>query len=90
MKVESLQDYLILLGLHALSIKNMVALQAKATRLGILEADELEAAQTIRHLSDRLVTAMSDQCHLVGLRVPEGWDGIMQEIKEKLTIKETP
>lgn len=84
MEITSLEQYTMLLGIHAAALTTLHEIQRVSCNNGMLDDDEIELARTIMHEIQRLLTTMDDQCHAVGARFPGGWEGIKSSIINKL------
>lgn len=84
MQIETLEDYLIALGLIGAQLQVLQELQKRVLRIGILLDDEAEQVETIDYQIKKICASIESQLRLVSERNPDGWKETLEKIKGKL------
>lgn len=87
--VQSLEDYLIHLGVLAVSLRSMAELHKLCVKRGIFNDDEIENARTVVYEIQRIFIVINDQIGLVTSRTGQEWEDILKEVVESLPSKKT-
>jgi hypothetical protein len=79
-KVKDLETYLWNLGLLALSVDTLRALQEKAESLGIFDTDEEEASATLKYQISKVFVCINDLIALTGSRTGHSWEAMQKKV----------
>ena len=81
--VESLEEYLLKVGVLSVSLASLKNLHASAVKAGIFSDDEIENSKTIEHGIDRLFTSINDQIRMTSSRTKIKWPALLKKIVKK-------
>lgn len=87
--VESLEEFIFAMALHAISIETLYELQRKALQSDYLEVDELEQVETIAYEAKRIFHAIDALIHLMGNRAEIDPEKVSKDIQSKMSRKQT-
>lgn len=85
--VESLEQYLMQMGMLAISINTLGKLQTIATNKGIFNDDEIEKAKTISWRASLLMNDINDQVAMTSERSGVEWPKLLSRIVKTLPSK---
>jgi hypothetical protein len=83
--VETLEEFIFAMALHAVSIETLYELQRKALQSDYLEVDEMEQVETIGYEAKRIFHAIDALIHLMGERAEIDPSKIALNLKSKVS-----
>ena len=84
--VETLEEFVLAMALHAVSIETLYELQKKALASDYLEVDEMEQVGTIAYEAKRVFHAIDALVHLLGERAEIDAKAISTQLKKKMRV----
>jgi hypothetical protein len=84
--VETLEEFVFAMALHAVSVETLYELVRKALQDEYLEVDEMEQVETIAYEAKRIFHAIDALVHLMGERADIDAKAISSQLKKKMGV----